>query len=67
MKKQMKRTVYEAPVTEHFQVELEGSFCGSADVNPGPENNGITDQEINTGFDQTVNNGGSGFVDGGWD
>ena len=29
MKKQMKRTVYEAPVTERFQVELEGMFCAS--------------------------------------
>lgn len=29
MKRQMKITVYEAPVTERFQVELEGSFCGS--------------------------------------
>ena len=29
MKKQMKRTVYEAPVTERFQVELEGTFCAS--------------------------------------
>ena len=25
----MKRTVYEAPVTELFQVELEGNFCAS--------------------------------------
>ena len=63
----MKRTVYEAPVTERFSVELEGVFCASADVdNPGPENNGITDQEINTDFDQVVN-GESGFVDGSWD
>ena len=29
MKKQMKRTVYEEPVTERFQVELEGTFCAS--------------------------------------
>lgn len=25
----MKRTVYEAPITERFSVELEGSFCAS--------------------------------------
>ena len=25
----MKRTVYEAPVTELFRVELEGNFCAS--------------------------------------
>ena len=30
MKKQMKRTVYEAPVTERFQVELEGSFMSAS-------------------------------------
>ena len=29
MKKQMKRTVYEAPVSELFRVELEGNFCAS--------------------------------------
>ena len=71
MKKQMKRTVYEAPVTERFQVELEGSFCGSADVqNPGTI--GIEDQSINTAFDSAVNNiaieGEDGkFVAGSWD
>ena len=25
----MKKTVYEAPLTERFQVELEGVFCAS--------------------------------------
>ena len=51
MKKQMKRTVYEAPVTERFQVELEGSFCGSVDVqNPDTNNGRIEDHQINTGF-----------------
>ena len=65
MKKQMKRTVYEAPVTERFQVELEGSFCGSAQVqNPG--NNGIENQEINTDFETAVNND-AGFVSGTWE
>ena len=29
MKKQMERTGYEAPVTERFSVELEGTFCAS--------------------------------------
>ena len=56
MKKQMERTVYEAPVTERFQVELEGSFCGSADVdNPSSENTNrygdIQEHEVNTSFD----------------
>ena len=51
MKKQMKRTVYEAPVTELFRVELEGNFCGSADVkNPGPDQAGIQNQDINQDF-----------------
>ena len=68
MKKQMKRTVYEAPVTELFRVELEGNFCGSADVdNPGPDSNGITDQEINTGFESATDTNNDGFIDGDWD
>ena len=47
----MKRTVYEAPVTEHFQVELEGVFCASADIqNPNNENGKIEEHEINTDF-----------------
>lgn len=32
MKKQMKRTVYEAPVTELFRVELEGDFMAASVV-----------------------------------
>lgn len=41
MKKQMERTVYEAPVTELFRVELEGGFmAGSADIdNPETTDN----------------------------
>ena len=52
MKKQMKRTVYEAPVTERFSVELEGAFMtASADLTNGnAENAGIETQEVNTGF-----------------
>lgn len=51
MMKQMKRTVYEAPVTERFQVELEGVFCASAEVTNGNKDlAGINDQDINTGF-----------------
>ena len=45
MKKQMKRTVYEAPVTELFRVELEGNFCGSADVeNTTSTDSGLVDE-----------------------
>ena len=32
MKKQMKRTVYEAPVTERFSVEMEGSLMAASVV-----------------------------------
>ena len=48
----MKRTVYEAPVTELFRVELEGNFCASADVeNPDKQDVGRIDaHEVNTGF-----------------
>ena len=60
MKKQMKRTVYEAPVTERFQVELEGSFCGSV-IDPEPNNGTINDHKVNTDF------GGDQFANDGWD
>ena len=69
MKKQMKRTVYEAPVTERFQVELEGNFCGSVDVeNPNTENGKINAHEINGGFGGTNTDGEDlGFSSDGWD
>ena len=48
----MKRTVYEAPVTKLFRIEMESGFCsGSAEVeNPNTENGKINNHEINTGF-----------------
>ena len=47
----MKRTVYEAPVTELFRVELEGNFCASADVeNPKGANGEISAHGVNTDF-----------------
>ena len=47
----MKRTVYEAPVTELFRVELEGNFCASAEVeNPQGTQGEIVDQQINDSF-----------------
>ena len=62
MKKQMKRTVYEAPVTERFQVELEGTFCASADFDDNNTDNGVIgDQEVNDDFTE-----GGDFSDGGW-
>ena len=60
MKKQMKRTVYEAPVTERFQVELEANFCGSA-IDPETNNGTINDHEVNKDF------GGDQFANDGWD
>lgn len=64
----MKRTVYEAPVTERFQVELEGTFCASADVeNPNKESGKIDEHEINTGFGGTNAEGEDLGFSGGWD
>ena len=62
MKKQMKRTVYEAPVTECFSVELEGSFCGSADVeNPQSTETGlIDDHKVNTDLNDFATDNFSG-------
>ena len=43
MKKQMKRTVYEAPVTERFSVELEGGFMSASIMEDEPQNrNGVS-------------------------
>ena len=55
MKKQMKRTVYEAPVTERFQVELEGSFCGSVIDDQG-QGAGVTSGS--QGYDEFTGNAG---------
>ena len=63
MKKQMKRTVYEAPVTERFSVELEGAFMSASIMEDAPQNkDGVSSsaQEFET-FD-----GAAGFeTDGG--
>ena len=52
MIKQMKRIPYEAPVTERFRVEMEGSFCSaSAEIeNPNTSTGKIEEHSINTGF-----------------
>ena len=58
MKKQMKRTVYEAPVTERFSVELEGTFCASVvkeDPQSGVETSGHEINEINLSDDHEWN------------
>lgn len=39
----MKRTVYEAPVTERFQVELEGGLMAASIMEDAPQNaNGVS-------------------------
>ena len=60
----MKRTVYEAPVTELFRVELEGNFCASADVeNPDKEEIGrIDEHQVYTDFTTAGD-----FSKGSWD
>lgn len=70
MTRQMKKAVYEAPLTEHFQVELEGVFCGSIVTQQDAVS--ISEQEINTDFagssftgtGDTSHNGWS--KEGGW-
>lgn len=44
----MKKAVYEVPLTEHFQVELEGVFCASVELEK-PENTSINVQEHEKG------------------
>ena len=49
MKKQMKRTVYEAPVTERFQVELEGGFMAGSVIDENkPSTVNAGEQLVNT-------------------
>lgn len=65
MIKQMKRIAYEAPVTERFRVEMEGSFCSaSADVqNPDKVTTGrIDDHSINDTF--AADNFGTTWAEG---
>ena len=64
MNEQMKRTVYEAPVTKLFRIELEGGFmAGSADIeNPDKSTGRIDDHEINDTF--AADNFGSTWTEG---
>ena len=50
MKKQMKRTVYEAPVTERFSVELEGGFMAGSIVTDSGSKVESTGHEIGDTF-----------------
>lgn len=51
--KNQKRKEYETPQTTFVEVELEGNFCASADVqNPDNARSGqIESHEVNTDFD----------------
>ena len=66
MNKLKRKAVYEAPLTEHFQVELEGVFCGSVDLE-NKEDNKVTieDHSVNTGF--TAEFGDSYNGDSNWE
>ena len=57
MKKQMKRTVYEAPVTELFRVELEGSFMSASVVEDTGSSVTATGQE--SGGEWDMSDGGT--------
>ena len=54
MKKQMKRTVYEAPVTERFSVELEGGFMAGSIVTDSGSKVESTGHEIGDTFTATT-------------
>lgn len=60
----MKRTVYEAPVTELFRIELEGAFM-SASVIEDKEDSGVatSGQELN---DINLMDGNHNWNDGQW-
>ena len=64
MNKLKRKAVYEAPLTEFFQVELEGGFM-AASVEVGADNktnNGnITEHEVNGNFNATF---GDTYTDG---
>ena len=63
MTRQMKKAVYEAPLTEHFQVELEGVFCGS--VETSYENSRT--QEIDPHSIASSTEFNASFATGGWE
>ena len=56
MNKLKRKAVYEAPLTEFFQVELEGVFCGSVGLE-NKKGNSVTidDHGINNEFNAEFN------------
>ena len=55
MNEQMKKAVYEAPLTERFQIELEGVFCASVEFS-SEQNVTIDGQTINENLDNFSDN-----------
>lgn len=66
MKKQMKRTVYEAPRTEHFHIELEGAFMSGSIVKGTSSEVEITGHELNE-IDVTNHSWNTDTDGGGWE
>ena len=70
MNKLKRKAVYEAPLTEFFQVELEGGFMvASANVNSGVDKDQavIEDHGVNTGFNSNNFAGSENSTMGGWE
>ena len=64
MNKLKRKAVYEAPLTEFFQVELEGVFCGSVQLeNKNNTSVTIEEQTVNQGFGTDVTFGGSWTIE----
>ena len=69
MNKLRRKAVYEAPFTERFQVELEGVFCASVDINADNKTNGqIESHDVNDDFTAVFGQSyGTGSGSSNWD
>ena len=65
MTKQMKKNVYEAPVTERFLVEMEGAICSASIVNGNTSEVETTGHELNE-VDVTSHSWNTDENGGGW-
>ena len=66
MNRQMKRTVYEAPITGCFHVEMEGAFCSASIVNGNNGKVETTGHELNE-IDVTGHSWNTDTDGGGWE
>ena len=64
MKGQKERTVYIAPVTEHFVVEMEGGFMAGSVMVDGQNTVNSGEQQVNQSWDSFSS---SEYHFGGWD